>query len=81
MHPILQPMMKPVNEKNIPFRVSSLCKMAVMEDMRMLPQCNNNCFRWILGLYKGQDTNKKRSKVRPENSHPSAVETLDDYAA
>merc|ERR1740124_1014507 len=42
MQPILHTMMKPVLDNKIRFRVNSLCKMAEMEDMRNLPQCNNN---------------------------------------
>ena len=81
MHAMLGTMMKPVLDQNIPFRVNSLCKLAGMRDMRQLPQCNNNCFRWMLGLCEGRDSNKSRCKVRPENNHPSARETPDDYAA
>ena len=80
MHPILKILMEPVHAQNIPFRINALCKLAGMTDMRKLPQCNNNCFRWLLGLCEGRDNNKGRCKARPENVHAGSGVIPDDYA-
>ena len=74
-------MMQPVLEKEIPFKLNRLCKLAGMEDMRQLPQCRNNCFRWMLGLCEPTAADATKCKQRPGNKHPTAAETPDDYAA
>ena len=81
IHPILMTMMQTVFDQKINFRVNALCKLAGLEDMRRLPQCNNNCFCWMLGLCEPSEHDATRCKQHPENNHPSAAQTPDDYAA
>ena len=45
MHTVLETMMKPVLDAQISFRVNILCKLAGIQDMHSLSQCNNNRFR------------------------------------
>ena len=48
--------------------------------MCSLPQCTNNCFRWMLGLCEPKENDATKYKVRPGNAHPKAAHNPDDYA-
>jgi len=80
MHPVLENMMKPVLDAQISCRVNVLCKLAGMQDTRSLPQCNSDCFRWMLGLCEPKENDAATCKARPGNAHPTVVQTPDDCA-
>ena len=73
-------MMVPFYERKIEWRLGGICKAAGIGDVRNLPRCHNNCFRWMLGACEAKEGYPTRCKARPENIHPSAKETPDDYA-
>ena len=80
MHAVLQTMMEPFYANKIEWRLGTICKAAGIEDMRLLPRCHNNCFRWMLGSCEHREGGEKRCKKKPENSHPKAEHIPDDYA-
>lgn len=79
-HPVLATLMKPILDNIIPWRLNQLCKEAGIGDMRALPHCNNNCYRWMLGMCEGKADNPRRCAVRPENLHPRASNIPDCLA-
>ena len=80
MHAVLEIMMAPFYANKIEWRLGTICKAAGIEDMRLLPRCHNNCFRWMLGSCEGKEGDARRCKNKPENSHPKAEHVPDDYA-
>ena len=80
MHATLASVMAPLYEKNIDWRLGSLCRAAGVEDMRLLPRCRNYCFRWMLGMCEGKPNDITRCKYRPEHLHPKGSTVPDDYA-
>ena len=80
MHAVIKTMMAPFYDNKIEWHLGTLCRAAGIPDMRVLPRCNNNCFRWMLGSCEGKEGEPGRCKQRPENLHPKAGDIPDDYA-
>ena len=80
MHATLASVMAPLYEKNIDWRLGSLCRAAGVEDMRLLPRLHNYCFRWMLGMCEHKPGDPARCKYRPEHLHPRSNKVPDDYA-
>ena len=80
MHTALKTMMAPFYKNKIEWRLGTICKAAGIADMRLLPRCHNNCFRWMLGSCESKEGDARRCKNRPENTHCKAEHIPDDYA-
>ena len=50
-------------------------------DVRDLPHCGQNCYRWMLGACKPDPNDKRKCGVRVRNMHPTATQVPDDLAA
>ena len=79
MHAVQKSMMDPVLAYTTPWCLNGLCKASGFSDMRKLPRCSNNCYRWVLGACEIKPGNPARCVVIPENAHPTAVQVPNDY--
>ena len=80
MHAVLEIMIAPVLECSTPWRLNGLCQGTGLSDMRKLPHCQDNYYRWMLGACEDQPTNPSQCIVRPKNQYPPSVQIPDDYA-
>ena len=81
IQPLLDLVIKPILDRKLPSRLNDLCKLAELDSLRILPRCNNMCFRWMLVTCDPKDGNNSRCKVQTENLHPPVVKVPDNYAA
>ena len=80
IHAALEIMMDPFYANKIQWWLGTICKATGIAGMRLLSQCQSNCFRWMLGLCESKSGDSARCMWQPENRHPTAAENPDNYA-